>query len=113
MTISDDKPDVVAARRQVPKKEIKQKSVDDYAKDLEQWLKKMKCSGATSTRLENFTEIKVGVADMPVDSCSKSLEPYPNLWEEEFEYKGYTDDQGRLKGRATLEFANGDSIFGM
>lgn len=92
----------------------RQKTVDEYAKELEQWLKKMKCTGVTGIRLESFKEIKVGINEEPVDPSSPSLEPYPNLWtEEKFTYKGYKDELGRAKGRATLEFENGDSINGL
>lgn len=95
-----------------PAREIKSKSVDEYAKDLEQWIKKMKCTGVTGIRLESFSDIKVGVNSDSVDPSSPSLEPYPNLWEESFKTKGYKDEHGRLKGKAVLEFDNGDSITG-
>ena len=95
------------------KKEAKEaKTADQYAKDLNQWLKKMKCTGVTGVRLESFADIKIGINDERLDPSSPSLEPYPNLSEEEFEYKGYTDEEGRLKGKAFLELENGDTISG-
>lgn len=90
-----------------------QKTTEEYAKDLEQWLKKMKCTGVTGIRLESFAEIKVGMNEDPPDPSSPSLEPYPNLWGEKFSYKGYRDDLGRAKGRAVIEMENGDLISGM
>lgn len=91
----------------------RQKTVDEYAKDLEQWLKKMKCTGVTGIRLESFADIKVGINEEQLDPSSPSLEPYPDLKKEKFVYKGYKDEHGRAKGRAVLEFENGDSINGL
>ena len=90
------------------------KTADEYAKELEQWLKKMKCTGVTGIRLDSFSDIKVGINQDPLDIVSSpSLEPYPNLWEEDFKYKGYKDEQGRAKGRAVIELDNGDVISGL
>lgn len=94
------------------KKAVEAKSADQYAKDLEQWLKKMKCTGVTGVRLESFADIKIGINDERLDPNSPSLEPYPNFPDEEFEYKGYTDEEGRLKGKAFIELENGDTISG-
>ena len=38
-----------------------QRGSDRFSRELDQWIKKMKCSGATGTRLENFRDIKVGI----------------------------------------------------
>ena len=44
-----------------PVKEREAKSVDEYAKELNQWLKKMRCTGVTGVRLESFVDIKIGI----------------------------------------------------
>lgn len=90
-----------------------EKTVDQYAKDLEQWLKKMKCTGVTGVRLESFSDINVGILAEDVDPFSPSLEPYPNLWKEKHTYKGYKDELGRPKGRAVVEMENGDIVSGL
>ena len=101
-------------RREVGQKKVpRTKSADEFAKELEQWVKKMKCTGVTGIRLDHFSDIKVGVSEDPVDPSSPSLEPYPNLWQEKFKYKGYKDEQGRARGRAVLEMDNGDIVSGM
>lgn len=94
------------------KEQREAKSVDEYAKDLNQWLKKMRCTGVTGVRLESFGDIKIGVSEEPLDPTSPSLEPYPNLWQEKYTYKGYKDELGRLKGKAFVELENGDTISG-
>ena len=81
-----------------------------YAKELDQWLRKMKCSGSAGMRLENFRDIKVGINPDPVTFRSPSLEPYPNIKDEEFTFKGGKDDKGRFKGKGVIEFENGDII---
>merc|ERR1711971_1242840 len=96
-----------------PIKNRVEKTVDQYAKDLEQWLKKMKCTGVTGVRLESFSDITVGVSTEALDPRSPSLEPYPNLWSEKHTYKGYKDELGRPKGRAVVEMENGDSVSGL
>ena len=93
-------------------KEREAKSVDEYAKELNQWLKKMRCTGVTGVRLESFVDIKIGISEEPLDPSSPSLEPYPHLWKEKFTYKGYKDECGRLKGKAFIELENGDTISG-
>jgi hypothetical protein len=70
-----------------------------FAKELDQWLKKMKCSGATGQRLENFRDIKVGINNDEVDYRSPSLEPFPNLKNEVFTFKGGRDHNGLFKVR--------------
>jgi len=93
--------------------ETKEKTVDEYAKELEQWMKKMKCTGVTGVRLESFKDIDVGVSSEPLDPSSPSMEPYPNIWREKHTYKGYRDENGRAKGRAVIEMENGDTISGL
>lgn len=45
------------------------------ARELDQWVKKMKCSGATGLDISSFPEIKVGLDPGPVESGSPSLDP--------------------------------------
>lgn len=92
--------------------DVEEEETDLCAYNLEQWLKKIKCTGVTGRTLEHFQEIKVGVLEDPVDpdNCH-SLEPYPDLYEEEFEYKG-GKVRGEYHGKAVLEFSNGDVITG-
>jgi len=90
----------------------KTKTPEEYAKELEQWLKKMKCTGVTGIRLESFADIKVGILDDNVDHNAISIEPYPNIWKEKHKYKGYNDENGKPRGKAVIEFENGDCISG-
>ena len=104
------------SHQQLPTEPIKkkvEKTVDQYAKELEQWLKKMKCTGVTGVRLESFSDITVGISAEELDPSSPSLEPYPNLWKEKHIYKGYRDELDRPKGRAVVEMENGDSVSGL
>ena len=89
----------------------KTKTPEEYAKELEQWLKKMKCTGVTGIRLESFADIKVGILDDNVDHNAISIEPYPNIWKEKHKYKGYNDENGKPRGKAVIEFENGTTIF--
>jgi len=91
--------------------EQQEDEAEDSARSLDQWLKKMKCTGVTGRSLEHFTEIKVGVLDDPVDPESPSWEPFPDLDDEEFEYTG-GKIKGEYNGKATLEFSNGDAATG-
>lgn len=89
-----------------------EKNQEKYARDLDQWLKKMKCSGATGMRLEQFKDIKVGVLPDPVLYKSPSIEPFPNLRDETYTYKGGKDREGNLNGKGCIELENGDLITG-
>ena len=102
----------VMEQRERQQQASKSKTPEEYAKELEQWLKKMKCTGVTGIRLESFCDIKVGILDDNVDHNAVSIEPYPNLWKEKHKYKGYKDEQGRPRGKAVIEFENGDCISG-
>ena len=53
--------------------------MEKLARELEQWTKKMRCSGTTGSRLESFKDIKVGVLEDDVLYKSPSLEPFPDL----------------------------------
>ena len=61
-----------------------EKTVEKLARELEQWTKKMRLSGTTGQKLENFKEIKVGVLEEDVLYKSPSLEPFPDLKKEAF-----------------------------
>ena len=51
------------------------KSKQNVHRKLEQWIKKLKCSGSSGIGLETFTDIKVDVDPSPVDrNVSKSLD---------------------------------------
>ena len=43
----------------VPVVKTAEEMTERFAKDMEQWLRKMKCSGATGMRLDSFRDIKV------------------------------------------------------
>ena len=87
--------------------------VDRYSRDLDQWIKKMKCSGATGIRLDTFKDIKVGVLSDDVANGAPSIEPFPRLYAEEgYKYRGGKDKFGKFKGKASLEFENNDLISG-
>lgn len=57
--------------------EVRERMADKRAtyfnKELDQWLKKMKCSGATGQKLENFRDIKVILYWMHSNSRPKSV----------------------------------------
>lgn len=90
-----------------------EKTVEKVARELEQWTKKMRCSGTTGQRLESFKDIKVGVLEDDVLYKSPTLEPFPDLTKEKFTFKGGKDRNGKLKGRGQIEFENGDLITGV
>ncbi len=93
--------------------EVKRKDQCDYIKDLDQWLRKMKCTGVTGVSLSNFSDIKVGINTIEkVDITSTQIEPYPDWRTEEHTYKGYKDAKGNLKGKVIIELENGDTISG-
>ncbi|CAB4068287.1 SETD7 [Lepeophtheirus salmonis] len=84
-----------------------------YSRELEQWIRKMKCTGNGGMRLEQFKDIKVGLDTNPIIFGSPSLEPYPNIYKEpDYKFKGGKDENGRWKGKGVIEFANGDTISG-
>ncbi len=61
-----------------------ERGVEKYARELDQWIKKMKCTGQTGQKLENFKDIKVGVLKDEVLYKSPSLEPFPDLSKEKY-----------------------------
>ena len=58
--------------------------MEKLARELDQWTKKMRCSGTTGSKLENFKDIKVGALDEEVLYKSPSIEPFPDLTKETF-----------------------------
>ncbi|QQP50609.1 Uncharacterized protein FKW44_011659 [Caligus rogercresseyi] len=84
-----------------------------YSRELEQWIRKMKCSGNGGMKLEQFREVKVGIDTNSVAYRSPSLEPYPHIYKEsDFKFKGGKDENGRWRGKGVIEFPNGDTIAG-
>ncbi len=49
-------------------------------RDLDQWMRKMRCSGLTGTRLDSFRDVRVGVCAEPVERGAPSIEPYPSRY---------------------------------
>ena len=86
--------------------------VAKHAKDLEQWVKKMRCSGPTGVKIDNFRDIKVGVLSDEVRHKAPSLEPYPKMDALEHKFKGGKDKNGLYMGKGEVEFENGDTITG-
>ncbi len=70
-----------------------------FARDLEQWLRKMRCSGVTMNRLDTFRDIKVGVCPDEVDRGAPSVEPFPSRYREteEYKFKGGRNAQGNFQ----------------
>ena len=58
-------------------------SEDKVARELEQWVKKMKCSGTSGIGIETFPDIVVGVDPSPVECYG----PYQTS---EFRYQKYS-----------------------
>ena len=91
------------------------------AKDLEQWVKKMKCSGSSGIGIESFEDIKVGIDPSPLDAaaCDCMVEgvgvhtwsrggcQYEEIAEIQGEYS-----EGQIEGRARIEFLPGNTIDG-
>lgn len=89
-----------------------QQQQERFARELDQWLRKMRCSGATGTRLDSFRDIKVGVCPDPVKRGAPSMEPYPSRYreQEEYTFRGGRNAQGNFQGRGVVEFENGDLV---
>lgn len=82
------------------------------AHELEQWVKKMKCSGTTGLSLESFPDIRIGVDPSPVQLNSQSFEMYESeeLMGEKVERVGFSTT--RLEGEGELILSNGDRVRG-
>jgi len=91
-----------------------EKGPDKSARELDQWIKKMKCNNSTGMKLEQFKDIKVGVYQSEVIYGSPSYEPYPDMMKEQFSFKGGRDRERRFHGRGTIEMDDdGSYITGM
>ena len=79
---------------------------------LEQWIKKLKCSGCTGTELESFHDIQVGVDPAPVSGEALSWRAEDSSVFYRFapsdleEVTGQTE-AGKLTGRVKLRFQDG------
>jgi len=84
---------------------------DKVARELDQWIKKMKCIG-NGLSLEHFKDIKVGVFESDVVYGSPTYEPYPNLTKEKFTYSGGKDNKRNFHGKGSLELEDGSCVLG-
>ena len=84
--------------------------VEKSARELEQWLTKMKSNSYTGVKLDQFKDIKVGPYQSEVVYGSPSYEPYPDLDKEEIIYKGGRDRQRKFHGKGTVEFEEDGSF---
>ncbi len=80
------------------------------ARELEQWLNKMKSNSYSGVKLEQFKDIKVGAYQSEVVYGSPSHEPYPDLSKEDIIYKGGRDKQRKFHGKGTVEFEDDGSF---
>jgi len=90
-----------------------EKAPDKSARELDQWIKKMKCNVSNGMKLEQFKDIKVGVYQSDVIYRSPSYEPYPDMQKEAFTFKGGRDRERKFHGRGTVEFDDGSYMSGM
>ena len=90
---------------------------------LEQWIKKLKCSGCTGTELEGFKDIHVGLDPAPVSSDALSWRLAEDEAEDDSsvfyrfspsdieEVAGETE-AWKLRGRVKLRFKDGRLLIG-
>ena len=78
---------------------------EKVAKQLDQWVKKMKCSGETGMRIESFKDINVGVDPSSVQEDCESFDPITKDDIKKIRNKN-------LNGKCTLELKNGDTVDG-
>jgi len=83
---------------------------DRCTRELDQWVKKMKCSG--NIGLEQFKDIKIGVYQSGVVYGSPTLEPFPDLKKLDFTYSGGKDAKRNFHGKGSLEMEDGSFIMG-
>merc|ERR1719323_2200388 len=82
---------------------------------LEQWIKKLKCSGATGTEMESFSDINVGVDPSEVSEHNDAV-----IWGEDHTTKHWGDveevigsfDDKKLSGRAKIKLKDGKFLNG-
>ena len=72
---------------------------------LDQWVKKMKCSGQSGLGIESFKDIRVGVDDSNVEDGCASFDPITGYDSTGFTMKG-------LDGYCSEELVNGDTVEG-
>ena len=72
---------------------------EQVAKDLEQWVKKMKCSGVGGLDIETFEDVTVGIDSSPLD-------------ENNCKYCPIKDEYMENRNSATKEVVNGDNFKG-
>ena len=78
----------------------------DPSWQLEQWIKKLKCSGSTGTELENFPDIRIGVDPEPVNGDGPEVR-----FQEDASTRHLGDvtevigefEEGKLSGRAKIK----------
>jgi hypothetical protein len=75
------------------------------ARALDQWVKKMKCSGQYGLGIESFKEIKVGVVDSNVEDGCESFDPFTDNDTRLLDMKG-------LYGYFTVALKNGATVDG-
>jgi len=87
------------------KKELTEQ--EQIAKELEQWVRKMRCTGSTGIKLDNFTDIKIGADNSPVDRNSKTFEVFQ--FEDLKDFVKRTSEQSLQE----IQLVNGDLISGV
>jgi len=86
---------------------------EKWAREMDQWVKKMKCNLTTGMKLEQFKDIRVGIYQSDVIYGSPSVEPYPDFKNEpDFSYSGGRDRSRNFHGKGTMEFIDGSSMMG-
>jgi hypothetical protein len=83
------------------------KKPQQVAKDLDQWAKKMKCSGTSGVGIESFADIRVGIDHSPVN---ENINKYDSMTEEDvknIKSKAIIDQEN-----ITIEVANGCAVTG-
>jgi len=91
--------------------------VEQLARELEQWIKKLRCSGSTGLSIETFPDVKVGVDPSPVNRLSQSHEVYSTsevtqAGGDTVQLTGTVRNNGKLHGTGEIRFQNGDTIRG-
>ena len=79
--------------------EMKEKKI---SRCLDQWIKKMKCSGESGLGIESFKDVLVGVDGSKVENGCESYDPVTDSGS----FKG-------LEGNIAIKLENGDTVEGM
>jgi len=86
---------------------------DKWAREMDQWVKKMKCNVSTGMKLEQFKDIKVGIYQSDVVWGAPTFEPYPDLkCETDYSYSGGRDKARLFHGKGAIEFDDGSYMSG-